>query len=295
MKNRTIGLLMMGASLVHALSARAGEAVDKTVSAKSDGLVRIENVRGRIAVEGWDRDEVSVKGTLDDETSKFIFETSGSTTTVKVETPNNLNRGKGSDLVVRVPAASRVRVDLVSADLSLKNLRGGIDARTVSGRMDAVDLAGRMEIETVSGSIDVTAAEGPMTVQSVSGDIKAETNAEEIDISTVSGQASVTSGKRVKEARFNSVSGDVDLSADLADGARIKGSSTSGDVRLRVNRDAGVVVELSATSGGIKNALTSDRAQRGISGSQDLEFTMGDGAGSIELTTVSGKLELLAR
>jgi DUF4097 and DUF4098 domain-containing protein YvlB len=290
-KNGTIGLLMMAATgVVH-----AGEAVDKTLPVKPDGVVRIENVRGQIAVEGWDRDEVSVKGTLDDETKKFTFETSGSTTTVKVETPNSLNRGEGSDLVIHVPAASRVRVDLVSAELSLKNLHGGIDGKTVSGDIDAADLGGRLEIETVSGAIKVAGAEGSVTFHSVSGDISADTNAEEIDISTVSGKADVRSGKRLKEATFNSVSGDVQISADLADGARIKGSSTSGDVRLDVNRDAGVVVELSATSGSIKNGLTSDRASRGISGSRDLEFTMGDGAGSIELTTVSGKLELLPR
>lgn len=291
MKNWTIGLMMMTATgLVH-----AGEAVDKTLSVKPDGVVRIDNVRGRIAVEGWDRDEVSVKGTLDDQTKKFTFETSGSTTTVKVETPNSLNRGEGSDLVIHVPAASRVRVVLVSAELSLKNLHGGIDGKTVSGNIDAADLSGRLDIETVSGAIKVTGGDGPVTFHSVSGDITADTNAEEIDVSTVSGEADVTSGKRLKEAAFNSVSGDVKMSADLADGARVKGSSTSGDVRLHVNRDAGVVVELSATSGSIKNGLTSDHASRGISGDQDLQFTMGDGAGSIELTTVSGKLELLPR
>jgi DUF4097 and DUF4098 domain-containing protein YvlB len=289
-KNWAIGLLMMtAASVVH-----AGEAVDKTLPVKPGGVVRIDNVRGQIAVEGWDRDEVSVKGTLDDQTKKFTFETSGSTTTVRVETPNGLNRGEGSNLVIHVPAASRVRVDLVSAELSLKNLHGGIDGKTVSGDVDAADLGGRMEITTVSGAIRVEGADGPVTFHSVSGDISADTHAEEIDISTVSGKADVTSGKRLKEATLNSVSGDVQLSADLADGARIKGSSTSGDVRLRVNPDAGVVVELHATSGAIKNGLTSDRATR-VSGSRDLEFTMGNGASSIELTTVSGKLELIPR
>ena len=58
-------------------------------------------------------------------TKTFTFETSGSTTTVKVETPDNLNHGKGSDLVIHVPAASRVRVELVSADLSMKTCMAG--------------------------------------------------------------------------------------------------------------------------------------------------------------------------
>ncbi len=286
-----IGLLMLNAAGV----AHAGEAVDKTLEVKPDGLVRIENVRGRIEVQGWDRSEVSVAGTLDDQTTKFTFETSGSTTTVKVETANNLNHGKGSDLVIRVPAGSRIRVGLVSADLFLKSLHGGVDSETVSGDIDAGDLSGRVELQTVSGRIKVAGADGPVTLHSVSGDIGADTNAEEMHVSTVSGDASLSSDKRVKDASFTTVSGDVEISGDLADGARIRGSSTSGDVRLRVNRDAGAVVELSAGSGSIKNELTSDRAQRSIAGSEDLEFTMGNGAGSIELTTVSGKLELLPR
>ena len=263
---------------------------------KPDGLVRIENVRGRIEVQGSDRSEVSVIGTLDDQTTKFIFETSGSTTTVKVETANNLNHGKGSDLVIRVPTGSRVRVGLVSADLFLKNLHGGIDAETVSGDIDAGDLSGRIEIQTVSGDIDVAGADGPVTL--ALGQRRHRRRHESRRNATRApfrGMRAVSSGKRVKDASFTTVSGDVEISADLADGARVRGSSTSGDVRLRVNRDAGAVVELSAGSGSIKNELTSDRAERSMASGEDLEFTMGNGAGSIELTTVSGKLELLAR
>ena len=297
MKALTIGLLMMSVvGVVHAPKVYAGEKVDKTLTVKPDGIVRIDNVRGRIDVQGWERNDVSVTGTLDDETKVFTFETAGSTTTVKVETPDNLHHGEGSNLVIHVPAASRVRVDVVSAELLLSNLHGGIDGKTVSGKVDASDVSGRIDLATVSGDIDLARADGPMTLNSVSGDMKAETDAEELEIRTVSGDADVRSGKRLKELTMHSVSGDIDISADLADGARVNGSTTSGDVRLSLNRDAGAVVELRTTAGGgIKNTLTGDRAQRSMSGSQELEFTMGNGAGSIELTSVSGKLELLAR
>ena len=292
LKTLLVGLLMM----VVAGVVWAGEAVDKTLAVKPDGLVRIENVRGRIDVEGWERSDVRVVGTLDDQAKSLTFETSGSTTTVKVETPDNLGRGKGSDLVIHVPTTSRVRVEVVSADLVLQNLHGGIDAQTVSGGIDGSDLGGRIELATVSGDVDVTHADGAMTFNSVSGNIKAETDAEQLRITTVSGGANVRSSKRVKEMTLNSVSGDIDFSGDLADGARVKGATTSGDVRLAVNRDAGAVVELRTTAGGaIKNTLTSDRAQRSMAGGEELEVTMGDGAGSIELTTVSGRLELSPR
>jgi DUF4097 and DUF4098 domain-containing protein YvlB len=276
-------------------AAHAGEAVDKTLSVKPDGLVRIDNVRGRIEVQGWNRSEVTVNGTLDDLAKSFVFETSGATTTVKVVTPDNLNRGNGSDLVIQVPSASRVRVELVSADMALQQLHGGVDARTVSGEIEARDISGTIVIGTVSGGVDVTGAAGPTTFNSVSGDIDAETEAEQLEISTVSGHADVRSNKRIAELRLNSISGDLDVDSELAKGASVKGSTTSGDIRLTVNRDVGAVVDLRTTSGGITNQLTGDQPQREMSGGATLDTTVGDGSGVIELRSVSGRLELMAR
>jgi DUF4097 and DUF4098 domain-containing protein YvlB len=276
-------------------AAHAGEAVDKTLAVKSDGLVRIENVRGRIEVQGWERSDVMVTGTLDDLATSFTFETSAATTTVKVETPNNLNHGKGSDLVIRVPMQSRVRVDLVSADLTMRDLQGSVDGKTVSGEINARDLSGTTLLATVSGDIDVMQVGGPATFNSVSGDIKAETDAEQIKIATVSGDAEVRAGKQLKELTLNSISGNLDANADLADGARVKGSTTSGDIRLTLNPDTSAVVDLRTGSGRIKNALTGDRPKRAMSGGEELDVTIGGGTGVIELTTISGTLELGVR
>lgn len=287
----SVGLLLSCIASV----AHAGEAVDKTLAVKADGVVRIDNVRGRIEVQGWDRDEVMVKGTLDDLTKSFTFETSGSTTTVKVETPDNLNRGNGSDLVIHVPSASRVRVELVSADLTMQGLHGGVDGRTVSGEINARDLSGTLVIGSVSGRIEVTGAAGPVTFNSVSGDINAQTDAEQLRITTVSGNADIRSDARLKELTMHSVSGDLDVSSDLADGAQVRGSTTSGFIRLTVNRDVGAVVDLRTTSSGIKNLLSNDKPTREMSGGGTLDMTLGNGSGVLELTSISGRLELLAR
>ena len=289
MKRLTVAILTLSA----AAASHAGEAVDRTLDVSANGLVRIENVRGRIAVEGWDRDQVQVVGTLDDQTKSFTFETSGATTTVRVETPNNLNRGEGSNLVIHVPKASRVRADLVSAELHLTDLNGGVDGKTVSGDIEAADVGDRIELATVSGDVRLARGAGPTSFSSVSGDIQADADTTEIKISTVSGKARVTSTGRVRELTMHSVSGDLEVGAGLADGARVKGSTTSGDIRLAINPDAGVVVELKTTAGGgIRNTLTQDKPNRSISGAQILDLTLGNGQGGVELTTVSGRVEL---
>ncbi len=299
MRPLLIGLWMTGvATAAHTPAVYAGEKIDKTLAVDASGLVRMAAARGRIDVLGWDRNDVSVAGTLDDLTKSVTFETSGSTTTFSVATPDNLNRGEGSKLLIHVPAASRLRVEVVSADVSMKGVRGGIDCNSVSGDVDASDLPGRIDIATVSGHIELAraeAAEGATTLSSVSGDIEAETDAEVLTVKTVSGDADVRSGKRVKALNLNAISGDIEISADLADGARVKGSTTSGDIKLSLNRDVGAVVELRANSGDIRNTLTSDRAKQGMFGGKELQFTMGNGTGTIEMTTISGDLQLLAR
>jgi len=286
-------LIVAVLTLSAAAAAQAGEAVDKTLDVSANGLVRIENVRGRIAVEGWDRDQVRLVGTLDDQAKSLTFETSGATTTVRVETPDNLHRGEGSNLVIHVPRASRVRADVVSAQLHLTNLAGGVDGKTVSGEIEAADVGDRVELATVSGEVRLVHGSGPTSFSSVSGDIEADADTTELKISTVSGRARVTSSARVRELTMHSVSGDLEVSASLADGAHVKGSTTSGDIRLAINPDAGVVVELKTTAGGgIRNALTKDKPSRAISGAETLDLTLGNGQGGVELTTVSGRVEL---
>jgi DUF4097 and DUF4098 domain-containing protein YvlB len=292
-----MGWLTAGAAfLVGAHDACAGEAIDKTLAVKPDGVVRIENVRGHIDVQGWERDEVSVTGTLDDRATSFTFDSSGATTTVKVETPDNLHGGEGSNLTIKVPVASRVRVGLVSADLQLSNLHGGVDAKTVSGGIEALDVGGRLELATVSGDVELKGATGPIRFNSVSGELQARVDADEIDIETVSGDATVHADKPLTELTLHSVSGEFAIDGDLGKGGRVKASTTSGDVRLTLGPNAGAVVDLSSTAGGrIKNGLTDARARKGAAFGEELEFTLGDGGGAIDLTTVSGTLELRPR
>jgi DUF4097 and DUF4098 domain-containing protein YvlB len=111
----------------------------------------------------------------------------------------------------------------------------------------------------------------------------------------VSGNAHIRSDARLKELTMHSVSGDLDVSSDLADGAQVRGSTTSGFIRLAVNRDVGAVVDLHTTSSGIKNLLSDDKPTREMSGGGTLDMTLGNGSGVLELTSISGRLELLAR
>ena len=55
------------------------------------------------------------------------------------------------------------------------------------------------------------------------------------------------------------------------------------------------MVDLRTTSSGIKNLLSDDEPTREMSGGGTLDTTLGNGSGVLELTSISGRLELLAR
>ncbi|MFT5102166.1 MAG: tellurite resistance-related uncharacterized protein, partial [Planctomycetaceae bacterium] len=75
-------LLILGS-----VSGFAQESVQEIKNARSDGYVRINVLRGEISVEGWDKNEVSVIGTLDESMEEFIFEVKDKETVIAVKLP----------------------------------------------------------------------------------------------------------------------------------------------------------------------------------------------------------------
>jgi len=51
----------------------AGKRIDLTEAAKPEGFVKISIVRGDLSVEGWDKDEVSLVGTLDEKPNNLFL------------------------------------------------------------------------------------------------------------------------------------------------------------------------------------------------------------------------------
>ena len=64
------------------------------------------------------------------------------------------------------------------------------------------------------------------------------------------------------------------------------------ELKLDPNLDAAVSMKTSA-GGSIKNSLTNDQPSRAKYGpASNLQFSSGNGSGSIDISTVSGRLEL---
>ena len=137
--------------LIGTCCAWAEQPVERRAAADPSGEVEVSMVSGNLTIQGWDRNEVLLTGTLDDSVERLEFETSGKRTFIKVvhKSSNRWNHGDDgeTELNIRVPKGSRLTADTVSADLNVQDVTGAQRLQTVSG--DLSTIVGREDAEVL--------------------------------------------------------------------------------------------------------------------------------------------------
>jgi len=220
------------AALFLCFGAAAGESVDLSERVPREPLVRIDNMRGEVEIRGWNRDEVTVSGELDDLAEGITFDVDGRDVRIEVRMPrSDVNWGDGSDLVIRLPVASRVSFKGVSTDVAIEGVDGGVGVGTVSGDIEVEDVSGQLLVNSVSGDVEVTGVKSRTSVSTISGDIEINSAGRELKVETVSGDVEVELDA-FERLNGRSVSGSLELSGRLLEDGRIDLGSVSGDIRL---------------------------------------------------------------
>jgi hypothetical protein len=296
MKGIAPAVMVLGL-LAAPLAATGGQAVDETRPAPADGVVEIENLEGMVTVEGWDKKEVSVTGRLGDGPDRLEVEQDGKRTRVRVVWPRNHrgNVGEDTELLVRVPAKSRVEGDGVSSGYRVSGLSGDVELETVSGEIHVTGATGRVRVESVSGEIRVEGTSSDVTAEAVSGHIWLKGVQGVVEAGTVSGDIFVAAGD-VTRAKSSSVSGDIEVEGNLGGTGTYEFESHSGDVTLRLAPGISAEFEVSTFSGGIESDFGSKSRRTSEYGpGSELSFTVGDGEARIRVTSFSGNVRLIKR
>jgi len=282
------------------LAALANEnTIDRTVAADARGEVVISNVSGNVDVRGWDRNEVQVKGRLDEDVERVDVDTSGGRTTIKVILPKGSHDGGDAMLEIQVPRGSSVEVSAVSADVTSRGVQGAQRLTTVSGEIIA-DISGGndSQVRSVSGDITVKgdSKAGALRVSSVSGSLQLTNGAGKLDVVTVSGDARVHMVD-ASEINGRTTSGELELHAKLVRDARVSVEGVSGDMNLDLGNTGGLALEIESFSGEITGCLAGDKVQKvskygpGVR----LNTNIGDAAARVRAKTLSGDIEICDR
>ena len=274
--------------------AWAGTPINQRAAADPSGAVEISNVAGTVRVTGWDRNEVEVTGELGEGTERLDFAVVDKVTRVKVILPNRSNNVEDTDLVVRIPMASRLAVTTVSADIEVQDVTGAQRLQTVSADIRTEAAAEDVECKSVSGDVAVhgSGKKALVTITTVSGDAMALKVAGEVNANTVSGNLTLGLGETTR-SRLRSTSGDLTMASVLAADGRLDIESISGDVRLELHGPVNAEFDVTSFNGEIRNCF----GPKAVSTSEyapgkELQFREGQGTGRVRVKTLNGDISV---
>lgn len=311
--------LILGLTLsVFSGSLWAAESVNENLQVAANEKILIENMRGEVEIVATRDNRFKVSGTLDEKAEGYDLESKNGITSFKVKMPRSVNFGgwneeekQGSNLKIEVPSGAQLEFQGVNANVRVTGVQGSskittvngsvygeklqkfIQLETVNGEISSLNNNGRITLSTVNGEIEDKGSEGRLSIEAVNGSIEVSSAATEVSVSVVNGEAELEL-TQVQQLSMSSVNGNVDAELKGVLAPRVEASTVSGNASLKLDKNINAKFNLVANAGGsIKNELSSQKAEKAKYGPRrSLEFSLGTGEGSIEMSTVSGTLEL---
>ena len=278
--------------------ALAATPIDQTRALAAHGHIEIDNLKGRIQVRGWDRNEVHITGSLGTGVEKLVIDGSGDHLEVRAQYPKQLGAWRGdrtgpTDLILQVPLRASLDIQSVSADVDVDGVApDDLSVDTVSGDIVAAAAPQHADITSVSGGLRVTLNSADVKVETVSGSVELRGRLNgQVHGETVSGRLSIDSSESLRRLSANTVSGEVDVRTALADGGDIKAETVSGDIHLALPRSLSARVSAESFSGSLSAPGARVKKEEFGPGSS-LDQRYGSGSGDIRLETFSGDAQL---
>jgi len=268
--------------------------VNRTIDAADDGHVEVSNISGEITIEGWNQSKVEVTGTIGRDVEDLIVERDGDKVLIKVKLPKGSSSASSADLHIKVPADSSIDVGTVSADIDVTDVNGEQDLHTVSGNVTTESRGEDVSAESVSGDVDVRGdnSDSEIEASTVSGDVTFRRVSGEVVGESVSGSVAVYKGS-FDRVDLSTINGRVNFEGELRDGGRLEIETVNGSVEVDFVGDLSAKIDVETFNGSIRNCFgpKAERTSKYTPG-RELEFTVGDGDGRVEISTMNGRVTL---
>ena len=129
--------------------------MSERVAVGSEPQIRIESVEGDLQLVGWENDEILAKTDED----AISLQQDGGEISISCQ----------DDLAINVPKNSKVHIQTVNGDMSVRRLVGDFEADVVNGDV-AIRDAGKVTLGAVESDFSLRRAKGDVRVKSVGGD-----------------------------------------------------------------------------------------------------------------------------
>ncbi len=259
-----------------------GDRITETFETPQGCDLVVENVRGVITVEGWDKPTTEVVAVTRQGEPEIEITQEGRRVLVRTK----YERGvldwldwlfKGNtplvDYTVHVPVASDLKLKNVNGPISASGVRGQVRIHNVDGTAKLRGIVGKVKAETVNGSLYAENLEGAAK------------------LSTVNGQMQVKGGA-LDGLRADTVNGDISVASTLATGGDYVLHTVNGSCHLAVQEGFRAEVEARGVNVSVDCKVPAQSVERSF-GSWTGTIGAGDGPiGKIRFDTVNGKLHI---
>lgn len=221
--------------------AQAATPINETRPLDARGHLTVENLKGRIEVRAWERNEVKIEGSLGQGVEKLEITGDEGHLSVKVKYPKSgglgffsgSDKSEPSELRLMVPLQADLEIDAVSADIDVSGIASG-----------------ELMIDSVSGDVSVVGAPREANIDSVSGDLKLILNSPKVSTESVSGDVDLR-GRLSGDVHVETVSGDIEVAGHQSSVRKLDGNTVSGDMRIGTALGSGGRIGLESVSGNI--------------------------------------------
>ena len=263
----------------------AAGSLDTTVAFDARGTITVNCPQGVVIVTSSDRSEIKVLART--ESGEIRFTSTGARATLEPASGRGCSEGQ---FEVTVPVGTRVSARSWSGRVSVRGVRGDVEARTHSADIEIRD-AGRIDVESISGDITIAGANGESLIRTVSGDVDLASARGDVEVETVSGDVDLRDVV-AKQIRSHTTSGDMNFSGQILADGRYEFDTHSGEIRLVLPADVGAQLSVSTFSGGLESDFPITLQAGKDHGSKRLSFTLGQGTARIIAETFSGDVTL---
>ncbi len=226
---------------------RLAQSIELLTSQEKDGGVAIHVRFPGEGVEGFRPPKAGMKGFISRWSAPVMrrgateVEYEGRTVSIRKD---RKAAGLAVHLTVTVPADIRTSVYQAAGSIDARYLRGDLDLRAGSGRIDVISCFGNLKAKTDSGDVRIASYQGGrLNVETVSGQVDLDsTRADQAILENKSGLiqgTDLTGG----DLRIQSGSGDIRFTDLVPVNAAIRTGSGDIDVALRIRSAKGATVE----------------------------------------------------
>jgi hypothetical protein len=241
---------------------------------------------GRVSIDAWAQADVQIEVRRSENVRVEIK--SGSTLEIREHRPPRAPLER-VDYVMRVPAATVIRLWSDSAAVTIRGVRGDIDVQGQHGPIDVAD-AGTVRLNSTTGNLSLASAMGAATMESTAGAIQATDVRGNLVAETVGGAVTLA-GLAGQSVRVTTTGAPIEVAGTPRPGGIYDLASQAGPIVLRLPAAIDARISYGSVRGQFRSNLPQDGAARAEDGRTT--FVVGGGSARIDLMTFSGDIAVL--